>query len=848
MPLCAVVRLLAVWLVSVLLWIGCGDDDLDLDRSLDVNPPPPGDRDSGRFDAPKIAEIDPIEMDRGTSQRFSLRAWVHDPDTAYDQLTIELDTSQARHVTAEIDGEELALTAPEDWAGVETFVLTATDPLGLSGSGSFDVRVRVPDEIPPDDEPAPARDCTTHLRYDSLYGSADSVAFASEANDWSTTANPLTGPDESGVFTLDLELPPGRYGYKFVLDGDNWILDPENPYLLEVDGVVNSQLIVPGCEGPLLDLAEVEADAAAGTVEWKIDVFDSPGAPGIDVDSFEATVNRQAVADTDTVVVPTQIRVLASGVTAPDRLTLRATVADVEGARSEVLLAPVWVEEEAFSWSDAVIYFAFIDRFRNGRTDNDGDQGLLPIVDWMGGDFAGLTAKIEEGYFDDLGVNAIWISSPNDNPDGTMIGETGEDRTAYHAYFPSAPRSVENHFGTMEELRALTAAAHAHGIRVITDFVANHVYETHTYYVDRTSDGEFNDLVICRDINWSAPITCWFEPYLPDFNYALRSNVERTVADALWWIDAADLDGFRVDAVKHMDHNVGYVMRAAVDHMLRESDQPFFMIGETFVGQWSEFQADQLAEYISPAELDGQFNFPLMWEIVFSIARRESDSAGFGDIDQTIRNSEARFPPPALMGIFAGNHDLPRLVSHASGDIASKWGDGATEQGLNDPPPQPTSSEPYRRVRVALALVLTLPGVPTLYYGDEIGLAGAGDPDNRRPYPWDEALSSERQELLQTVQQLGQLRRDRDELRRGTRETLVVDGTSYVYLRALGDDVTIVALNNGASPAGHDVDVSGHLADGTSLREVMTGASVAVSGGALRVDIPATDIRIYVTD
>ena len=131
------------------------------------------------------------------------------------------------------------------------------------------------------------------------------------------------------------------------------------------------------------------------------------------------------------------------------------------------------------------------------------------------------------------------------------------------------------------------------------------------------------------------------------------------------WIDAADLDGFRIDAVKHMPHNLGFLLRAAVDRVFADSALHFYTVGETFVGLWSEDSANQLADYISVGELSGQFNFPLYWEIIRTIARRESGYEGFGNLDAVVQASEARFTPPAIMGNFLGNHELLTLDGSA---------------------------------------------------------------------------------------------------------------------------------------------------------------------------------------
>ena len=796
------------------------------------------------YDPPSVRRGVTLTVATGTSRTMSLGEIVADPDTPLAQLVVTLTPSD--HVEAETRGARLHLTADSGWEGTESIAVTVADPTGLQAEGAFDVVVGVaviddpqdPDTPDPElpvlpQDPAAARNCAVEVRYDRP---AAVVAVASELNGWADDQD-LLAADGAGGFSLTLTPAPGIYGYKLVVDGD-WILDPTNPYLTEVDGTANSLLRVPSCATPLIETSEVETDYAAGTIQWTLDLLDTPALAGIDLDSLELTLNREPIDAGSVATSPSRVVVRVAALSR-GRYSLRASVSDLDGSRSNLRVVPVWLEEQPFTWDDAVLYFAFTDRFRNGDPSNDDPPGdVAPIGSWLGGDFAGIQAAIEEGYFDALGVNALWISSPNDNPDEAVNGDTGNRVTAYHGYFPRRAREVENHFGDLDDLRSMVDAAHARGIRVMTDFVANHIYDDHPYYTGAGA-GDFNALELCREIDWSKPITCWFEPYLPDFNYDRIENVERTVEDALWWVDQADLDGFRLDAVKHMNHNVGYRLRHALDDFHRGSGTPFYTVGETFTGTWSEESANDLAAYVSPAELHGQFNFPFYWEVTRTLARRESGYQDFSSIDSVLASSAARFPPPALMSLFIGNHDVSRFVSHANGDIADLWGNGSKDQGWNRPPDQPTAAAPYDRIGLALTLMMTLPGVPLIYYGDEIGLAGAGDPDNRRLYPWGDTLASAQQRVLARAQALGHLRQQRVELRRGERETLLVDGTSYVYIRALGDQVSVIGLNNGDSPTTVTVGVSRWLNDGHALADTFGAGDVAVDSGSLELTLDA---------
>ena len=171
---------------------------------------------------------------------------------------------------------------------------------------------------------------------------------------------------------------------------------------------------------------------------------------------------------------------------------------DVDGNPAYDLLIPFWTGPSAdFEWQDALIDMVMTDSFVFGNTSNDEPMvGAAQGADWQGGDFAGVTQMIESGYFDDLGVGALWLSPFNTAANGTGKAADGvHDVSAFHGYWPTEPRGIEPKLGTAEELHALIEAAHERDIRVMMDFVVNHVHEQHTYYEDNPE--WFNAGCIC---------------------------------------------------------------------------------------------------------------------------------------------------------------------------------------------------------------------------------------------------------------------------------------------------------------------------------------------------------------
>ncbi|NJK32302.1 MAG: hypothetical protein HC927_07770 [Deltaproteobacteria bacterium] len=135
-----------------------------------------------------------------------------------------------------------------------------------------------------------------------------------------------------------------------------------------------------------------------------------------------------------------------------------------------------------FDWRDSILYFVFVDRFNDGNPNNNGPIGVEELADWQGGDWAGVMAKIDEGYFTELGVNTLWLSVPANNTNESGLGLDGHDYSAYHGYWPQHLDQTEEHFGTLEELQALVELAHANDIKVIVDYAMNHVHSSSPVY------------------------------------------------------------------------------------------------------------------------------------------------------------------------------------------------------------------------------------------------------------------------------------------------------------------------------------------------------------------------------
>ncbi|MCE9671147.1 hypothetical protein LY474_25375 [Myxococcus stipitatus] len=490
------------------------------------------------------------------------------------------------------------------------------------------------------------------------------------------------------------------------------------------------------------------------------------------------------------------------------------------------------------------MYFAFTDRFRNARAENDGPVADVdPIANYLGGDFAGITEKLEDGYFDALGVKTLWISPVDQNPEGRFIGTGGKYYAGYHGYWPSKPRETQHRFGSLEELRALTAAAHKRGIRVIADLVLNHVHQEHPYWTTHRDDGWFNTAASCvcgtADCDWEVKrLTCKFTDYLPDYDWRSSPMVDQFVSDTLWWLEAADFDGFRMDAVKHMEQVAGRTLRGRLRDITAMTGTEFYLVGETFVGTDGR---SQIARYVGPRELDGQFDFPLYWPLREAFA----DGQGLERVDQAVRENEVFYAPGTLNSPFIGNHDVARFMSQASGQLQ---GEGSDPWGAGRPPATVTDAAAFEKAKYAFTFLLTQPGVPLVYYGDEVGLPGAGDPDNRRLMRFGNELTELERGLLNHVRVLGQARLAHPALQTGARHTLRIEKDLYIFQRSLPDGRgAVVAINRGDVARPVVVEMLGSLAGSAATYEdVFSGGTLQLAGAETVMVVEPRSVAVYV--
>ena len=647
-------------------------------------------------------------------------------------------------------------------------------------------------------------------------GNATSVELIGEWN-WSET---LTMTRNGDVWSVDVELSEGLYCYKFIVDGA-YIFDPSNPERVYCDDIENSLLRVddhlrPHYTATLTDVA-LEVTYHAG----------STGALHDGVPSALAGATWDDMTSTWTLPLSS----LEDG-----KHTMKIEGFDTDGHPAYDLLVPFWTGPHAdFVWEDALVYMIMTDRFVNGNTSNDGTStGATQGADWQGGDFAGVTQMIESGYFADLGVNALWLTPFNTAATGTGKAADGvHDVSAFHGYWPIEARGVEPRLGTEAELQTMIEAAHDDGMRVMMDYVVNHVHEDHEY-VQNNSDW-FNTGCICgqADCDWTEHrLDCQFTAYMPDVNWKNRQASEQMIADALWWMETFDLDGARIDAVKHVENLAVSNLVAQINERFETVGNDVYLKGETAMG-WSghslednQAQYGAINAYMGPDGLDGQADFVLYHAVVDNVF--VSGNENYQHLDFWTNRSQDQYTPGSLMVPYVGSHDVPRLTSRAdtgTGDAYNQW----VEDGL---PGQPGDISAYHAALQAYGWLLTTPGAPLLYYGDEYGEYGGADPDNRHMYRAQSSWSDHEAALFENISQLGQLRLESIALRQGAYSTRLAMANLLAYNMTHDEQTMTVVLNRGGP-----TQLSGFAANDT-----VRFGSVPLANGSLTV--PAHSVTV----
>lgn len=626
---------------------------------------------------------------------------------------------------------------------------------------------------------------------DSIEGKE--VRVIGSFNNWNRGSAVLE--KEGDAYIAEYHLAPGTYEYKLFIDGEE-LLDPGNPQKVSNGmGSFNNILEVVPFGPPCGDFTVAYADER---------FLLSPKDSQVPVAWIALWNNQRLPLQCDRKMPPSCRISIPDSAFQMERSYLRIySFWGKQRGRDQLIPLhygkPVseTVQLSRLDWHQARMYFLMVDRFYNADPGNDepvNDPDIQPQANYLGGDLRGVFQKIEAGYFEELGVNTIWLSPITQNPlDAWGYWDKGEVKSkfsGYHGYWPISNLRIDHRFGEKEIFEALLASAHQRESNVILDYVANHVHLQHPVYQDNPEwatelmlpDGRKNTEL------WDEQrLTTWFDDHLPTLDLRRKEVVDPMVDSALFWLTEYDLDGFRHDATKHIDE---LYWRELTYKIRKNTDRPVYQIGETYGSP------ALINSYLSTGMLDAQFDFNLYDAAVRSFALSE-------DLDilkRVLEQGWQTYGYHHLMGNISGNQDRSRFISLASGDV--RFDEDQKLAGWEREIPK-AQAVAYRRLAMLHLFNNAVPGIPCLYYGDEIGLPGANDPDNRRMMyfeNWDE----DEQKLYAQIQAINHLRATQLPLIYGAPSVEILNEKALLIRREyLGEEI-VVLFNLGEDPWQYD--------------------------------------------
>jgi neopullulanase len=482
------------------------------------------------------------------------------------------------------------------------------------------------------------------------------------------------------------------------------------------------------------------------------------------------------------------------------------------------------------------LYLLMIDRFADGDPKNNdplGEKTFDPNSPraYHGGDIRGVIKHLD--YLKELGVTAVWMTPVYNNND-----KTGAD---YHGYGMMDFYAVEEHFGTMAEYQELAHELHKRGMKLIQDIVPNHTGPMHPWVAKPPTPTWFNGTPSKHlDCNFDIPTMTkpdatpearalvtdgWFAGILPDLNANDPHYARYAIQNTIWWTNMSGQDALRLDTYPYVARPFWRDWQKAMDDHFPTMTQ----IGEVWNGDAkviSFYRGGKTQWDGIDTGLKTQFDFPLFYAIRDFTCDDKQEAKR---VTNELLN-DPLYGDASMNVTFIGNHDVNRIMRQAKGDA--------------------------RRVKLAYAILLSLRGIPQLYAGDEIGLDGGDDPDNRRDFPGGfggdnnaftkSGRTPEQAEMWNLVHELLKIRRAHPALQSGAHKNLLVEGRTWAFLRSDGKEKLVIVANGTAEAKTVRVPGGDDLPKGKTLHGLHGSQATATVGeNGLSVSLEPFGCQIF---
>jgi glycosidase len=526
----------------------------------------------------------------------------------------------------------------------------------------------------------------------------------------------------------------------------------------------------------------------------------------------------------------------------PQTLSVIATNDDGQAQQAYPLAERSHVPDAHHGFSSAdVLYLIMTDRFAEGSpTRRRLGLNRAAARGWHGGDFAGIEQHLD--YLRELGVTTLWT---------TPIVSNGAMPESYHGYAATDLYAVDTHFGSIEDYRHLSDALHAKGMKLVIDLVPNHVGVQHPWVLDPPAPqwfhGTLEDHLAAQHdfyelIDPQAPgqarsaiTTGWFTDAMPDLNQENPLVSRYLIQNALWWVETANLDGIRLDTFPYVGRTFWHDFHATLHSVYPD----LTTVGEIFHRDpvVTSFFAGGVAHGGIDTGLDTPFDFP----VYFSLRDVLTQGKPMTDLMKVLRQ-DTHYPHPERLVTFIGNHDTTRFFTEASGSVP--------------------------KVKLALGLLLTLRGMPQLYSGDEIGMQGHEDPDDRRDFPGGFAAdvhsafkktdrNTTEEDVFEWTSDLLKLRAAHPALQTGIEKNLFANQDLFAFVRSASGsscsadhskEIYLITVNKAQRGQSFDLPMKeSTLSACTRFRALAptAKAKTKLDGGRLHIEEPAESMTVY---
>jgi len=589
---------------------------------------------------------------------------------------------------------------------------------------------------------------------------------------------------EDSVFTYQQLVEPSSYQFCFLRDQKEFITN-DYPKVSNGIGGFNNQLIIK------------DARVSNPSLNFKLN-----SSERIVLNSNDSTAFLLAYYN-NTLIVENQI--IGAGYTLDvpiytkdDEVNyLRAWVVSSTGCSKELLIPfiegkPVMnpdllPRDEPYRMS---MYNIFVDRFYDGDSTNQPKSldSVLPQAQYLGGDVVGLTDQLRVGYFDSLGINTLWISPLVKNAEGAW-GEWKQPYSkfsSYHGYWPVSFTKLNPNFSTASEFKELVEEAHDSGKNILLDVVANHIHKNHPFY--QSNPDYFTSLYLADGTlnteRWDDHrLTTWFDVFLPTMDLE-KEPVYEMLSDSIYhWLNTYHIDGFRHDATKHIPEVFWKTLTKKIKtNYIQKGQGNVFQIGETYGSH------QLVGSYVNSGQLNAQFDF----NVYDAIMKVLCDNSSWVTLVSVVDKSLNSYGDHHLMGNISGNQDKGRSISYFGGDL--NRGEDAKVAGWTRTIEIGNEEVAFKKMRLMHLLNTVLPGIPVIYYGDEIGMPGGNDPDCRRMMKF-KALSQQEKELKKEVASFLHKRRNSMALIYGNLHWVLVEKDILALERSFGSEKVVVYIN-----------------------------------------------------